>query len=341
MKNLTLCLCLLLLFLFSQPALAVSAQLPIMLDGINISAPDYPADNQPAILAQEHSGTAYVPLRFIAELFNAEVSWQEQKIIISNGSNTIKIQLGSQQAVCNNESITLSGAPYEYQNTTYVPFRAVTEALRPDAQVAWERGQAVARAEDLSLSAQPGASYIEANGRALYAPTGVYSSQGSTLVPVRVLAAALGAQVDWEPASGTVTVTGGSGAIAPAGERYPEQDLYWLSRIISAESRGEPLLGKLAVGTVVLNRVRSDEFPNTVREVIFDRKWGVQFTPVANGTVYDEPTQESLLAAKLVLDGARAAGNSLYFIAPELTDNHWTMENRTYVTTIGCHWFYE
>ena len=60
MKNLTLCLCLLLLFLFSQPALAVSAQLPIMLDGINISAPDYPADNQPAILAQEHSGTAYV-----------------------------------------------------------------------------------------------------------------------------------------------------------------------------------------------------------------------------------------------------------------------------------------
>ena len=92
---------------------------------------------------------------------------------------------------------------------------------------------------------------------------------------------------------------------------------------------------------VVLNRVRSDEFPNTVREVIFDRKWGVQFTPVANGTVYDEPTQESLLAAKLVLDGARAAGNSLYFIAPELTDNHWTMENRTYVTTIGCHWFYE
>ena len=66
--------------------------------------------------------------------------------------------------------------------------------------------------------------------------------------------------------------------------------------------------------------------------------------PLATGvncTVYDEPTQESLLAAKLVLDGARAAGNSLYFIAPELTDNHWTMENRTYVTTIGCHWFYE
>lgn len=145
MKNLTLCLCLLLLFLFSQPALAVSAQRPIMLDGINISAPDYPADNQPAILAQEHSGTAYVPLRFIAELFNAEVSWQEQKIIISNGSNTIKIQLGSQQAVCNNESITLSGAPYEYQNTTYVPLRFIAETF---ACTVWYHDETVSLATE-------------------------------------------------------------------------------------------------------------------------------------------------------------------------------------------------
>ena len=49
---------------------------------------------------------------------------------------------------------------------------------------------------------------------------------------------------------------------------------------------------------------------------------------------------ESVLAAKLVLDGARAAGDSLYFLAPELTDDHWIMENQSYVTTIGCHWFY-
>ena len=59
------------------------------------------------------------------------------------------------------------------------------------------------------------------------------------------------------------------------------------------------------------------------------------------GTVYVEPTHESVLAATLVLVGAIAAGDSLYFLAPELTDNHWTMENQTYVTTIGCHWFYK
>ena len=41
-----------------------------------------------------------------------------------------------------------------------------------------------------------------------------------------------------------------------------------------------------------------------------------------------------------MLDGARTAEDSLYFLAPDLTDNHWTMENREFVVTIGCHWFY-
>lgn len=229
---------------------------------------------------------------------------------------------------------------YVYQNTTYVPFRAVTEALRPDARIAWEDGRAVARAEGLFLSAQPGECYLEVNGRALYAPTGVSSAQGSTMVPVRALAAALDAQVDWEPASGTVTVTGGGGAIASAGERYDAEDLYWLSRIISAESRGEPLTGQIAVGNVILNRVASPEFPGSVHDVIFDARWGGQFSPVKNGTIYDTPSDTSVLAAKLCLEGANTAGDSLYFLAPDLAGNRWTMEERTYVAAIGAHWFY-
>ena len=222
-------------------------------------------------------------------------------------------------------------------NTTYVSLRAVAGMLAPDARVSWEGGSAWVRGEGLTLSAKPGEQWLTVNGRALYIPQGVRLEGGTTLVPVRALAKALGGQVDWSARSG-VTLTPGGGS--PGSAPYTEEDLYWMARIISAESRGEPLLGKLAVGTVVLNRVRSDEFPDTIHDVIFDRKWGVQFTPVANGTVYNEPTQESVLAAKLVLDGARAAGDSLYFLAPDLTDNHWTMENRTYVTTIGCHWFY-
>ena len=221
--------------------------------------------------------------------------------------------------------------------TTYVSLRTVAGLLAPGTAVSWENGAAWVRGNGLTLSANPGDVWLTVNDRALYIPNGVLAENGRTLVPIRVLAEALGGSVEWNPKEG-ITLTVGSGR--PADPAYTEDDLYWMSRIISAESRGEPLLGKIAVGTVVLNRVASDEFPNSIREVIFDSQWGVQFQPVANGTVYDEPTAESVLAAKLVLDGARAAGDSLYFLAPELTSNHWTMENREFVVTIGCHWFY-
>ena len=116
--------------------------------------------------------------------------------------------------------------------------------------------------------------------------------------------------------------------------------MYWLSRIISAESKGESLEGQIAVGNVILNRVDSPEFPNNIYDVIFDARWGGQFAPVKNGTIYDAPSDSSILAAKLCLEGANTAGNSLYFLAPALAGNLWTMEERTYVTTIGTHWFY-
>ena len=74
--------------------------------------------------------------------------------------------------------------------------------------------------------------------------------------------------------------------------------------------------------------------------VIFDSRWGGQFEPVRNGTIYDAPAPSSIVAAKLCLEGANAVGDSLYFLAPALTSNHWAMNQRTYVTTIGCHWFY-
>lgn len=222
-------------------------------------------------------------------------------------------------------------------STTYVSLRTVAGALAPDARVSWRGGAAWVEGDGVSLRARPGDTWLTVNDRALYIPDGVLMENGTVLVPIRVLAEALGGRVSWNFHQG-VTVTVGSGR--PLAAPYTADDLYWMSRIISSESRGEPLVGKIAVGTVVLNRVASKEFPNTIYDVIFDRKWGVQFQPTANGTIYNEPTEESVLAAKLVLDGARAAGDSLYFLAPDLTGNHWIMQNRDYITTIGCHWFY-
>jgi len=222
-------------------------------------------------------------------------------------------------------ALSLPGATTEGW-TTLVPLRAAAAALDPTAAVTWEDGQAVVRTRGAVLTAVPGEDHLTVNGVELPGP--VRAIGGRTFVPIRPLSAVLGAEVTWSPETGVALSTAQS------------EDLYWLSRIINAESRGEPFSGQIAVGNVVLNRAASADFPSTIHGVIFDDRWGGQFEPVRNGTVYLEPEPSCVLAARLCLAGASTAGESLYFLAPALTSNHWTMENRDYVTTIGAHWFY-
>ena len=235
-------------------------------------------------------------------------------------------------------TLTLDGAPLDagkvpvYENTTFVSLRSLVQELRPGCSVWWENGRAVAQAKDLTLTAQPGDNALFCNGDRVELSQSVRLEEGRTLVPIRPLAELLGLEVDWIPDTEEVALT------TPQ-DQYDE--LYWLSRIISAESQGECWEGKIAVGDVVLNRVKSPDFPDTIYGVIFDPRWGGQFEPVRNGTVYNEPTPESVRAAQACLEGATVLDDGLYFLAPELTENHWIMENRSYITTIGAHWFYQ
>ena len=121
---------------------------------------------------------------------------------------------------------------------------------------------------------------------------------------------------------------------------YDYEDLYWLSRIISAEAKGESFTGQIGVGTVVLNRVRSREFPNTVKGVVFDQKYGTQFTPVSNGTIYDKPTDSAVIAAKMCLDGYTLSDSVLYFLNPRIATSSWIQKNRKYAFRVGNHDFY-
>lgn len=250
---------------------------------------------------------------------------------------TVPASASPQRLTVNGKNIWSEAKAQLIGDTTYVSVRTVAGVLAPDAEVSWQNGAAWVKGNGLTLCARPGAVYLTVNDRALYVPSSIRNVDGTVLVPIRVLAEAMGAAVDWSPSAG-ITLTPGSGRPGPA--PYSADDLYWLSRIIHAESRGEPFQGKLAVGTVVLNRVADSQFPNSIYGVIFDRKWGVQFTPVANGTIYNTPGADSVLAAKLVLEGARAAGGSLYFLAPSISTSNWIQSNRPYVTTIGNHWFY-
>ena len=223
-----------------------------------------------------------------------------------------------------------------YYDTTYVSLRIVSEALDSSAVVDWFDGAARVQIGNTTLTARPGDSYVTINGEIVSVPYGVKMTQWRTLIPVRTLAQAFNATVYWSTEINGVVMK--SNEEAPPS--YSDDDLYWLSRIISAESRGEPMDGKIAVGNVVLNRVASPDFPNTIYGVIFDARWGGQFEPARNGTIYQTPTQESVEAARRCLEGANVVGDCLYFFAPALAQNFWVAENRKYVTTIGCHSFY-
>lgn len=263
------------------------------------------------------------------------------KRVLTAGVLTAALTLGAASAATvtvRGTSLPASAGTFLINDRTYVPLRTVAQLLDPSAEVSWEDGTAAVTTDELELTATVGERWLKANGRYFHLPDGVRLVDNKVMVHVRPLAEAMGGSVQWDADSREARVSAGNGT--PDAPAYSEDDLYWLARIISAESRGEPMEGKLAVGSVVLNRVASDRFPDTVYGVIFDREWGVQFTPVANGTVYQAPTAESVEAAKLCLEGVRVAGDSLYFLNPEQSTNFWVMNNRPYVTTIGCHRFY-
>lgn len=200
----------------------------------------------------------------------------------------------------------------------------------------WDHTSRTAWAEtDLfTLDVPAQRSYVLADGFSFDTGGRSLLREGRTYVPLRSMANLLGAQVNFSGWDSPVTVR------EIESSDWTEEDLYWLSRIISAESRGEPLAGQIAVGNVILNRTASDIFPDTIKEVIFDRKDAVQFEPVSNGTIYDEPTAQSVLAAQLVLGGTSVAGDCLYFFNPEFSRGTWIRENRTWFSQIGCHLFY-
>ena len=219
--------------------------------------------------------------------------------------------------------------------TTYVSYWPIVSALYPNATAEWVNGQAEVKADGLT-SIKPGAQYIEANGRYLYAGRSQVRGlqhHGSHPNPVP----GAGRRREWDGTQSTIQITSGSGPILSGEQAYQADVVYWLSRIIYAESGNQPLDGKIAVGNVVLNRVASPRFPNSVYEVIFQRN---QFTPAANGSINRTPSAESVVAAKLCLDGANTAGSALYFVNPTVAPGSWASRNRPYVATIGAHAFY-
>jgi N-acetylmuramoyl-L-alanine amidase len=199
-------------------------------------------------------------------------------------------------------------------------------------------GAANVEEDTLELTTYVGAYYVEANGRVLYVEDGVILVDGKVALPVRVLAKIFNMDVAYDAESKKVALTRQKegGAYLEDGETYYDEDmLYWMSRIIYSESGNQPLRGKIAVGNVVLNRMADPSFPDTIYGVLFQKN---QFSPAMSGSIYRTPNAASVKAAKMVLDGAEALENVLFFNRKGM--NTRASRNRPFVATIGGHSFY-
>ena len=242
--------------------------------------------------------------------------------------------------------IVVDGFAYEgevlsVKDTAYVSLREFS-CMADNSVVRWEEEEAAAyvRTDSLDLRAPEDEFYIEANGRMLWCEYGVFTEDDVLYIPLGRAAKAFGFDTTYVYEDNTTYLTRLRSAVVPAEDYYDEEDVRWLSKIIHAEAQGEPFRGKLAVGNVILNRVESDEFPDTVYDVIFDRDHGVQFTPTVNGAIHQDPNEDSVLAAKLCLDGAVLNEQMLYFLNERIAGSLWVPQNRKFVMAIGEHTFY-
>ncbi len=233
------------------------------------------------------------------------------------------------------------GEVYKVNNTAYVGLREFA-CYADNSIVSWDEASLTARVstDSLQLTAVENRRSLDANGRILWCELGIFRIDDALYVPLRQIAQAFGFEAFYDGAENRTYLTRHRGAIESADTYYDEEELYWLSRIIHAESQGEPFLGKLAVGNVILNRVDAAQFPDTIYGVIFDRKNGVQFTPTANGAIYQTPGDESVMAAKICLEDTRLSEDILYFLNRRLASSFWIVENCRFVMDIGGHSFY-
>ncbi len=226
-------------------------------------------------------------------------------------------------------------------SVTYVPVRAFSELMGADS-ILWNAATSTATVKKgtLEIHFTSGALFVGANGRYFFSVEKILNLGGRLFVPVRAIAAAFSAEVDWDNSTRTVVITSTGRTLASGSAYYNSNDLYWLSRIISAEAAGEPLEGQIAVGNVVLNRRAHSAYPNTIYGVIFDRKGGTQFSPVAMGTIYNTPSQSSIIAAKICLEGYSLDTEILFFMNPRIATSNWISKNRDFAFTIANHDFY-
>lgn len=238
---------------------------------------------------------------------------------------------------------------YRVGEILYLSPEDICYCLGLEAQTAFrqegEQSFVTVTAPGLSLSARQDADFLAVNGRYLFNPGNYITVAGRVCFPLDRMAEAFSLRCVLFDADRRLALDVEEAEIMTGGpdyyeDRFGADNLLWLSRIISAEAIGQPMAGKIGVGNVVLNRVASEKYPNTIFSVVFDTMHGFQFQPVYNKTIYRTASEDSVVAACLCLEGCNTVGDSLFFVGPALADDSWFKSSLELVIRIGDHDFY-
>ena len=239
----------------------------------------------------------------------------------------------------------LSARAYLSGETLFLPPEAVCAAAGLSMSWSEEDGTLTLSVPGAVLTGLKGDGYFEADGRYIYAPDGWLVKGDVLYLPSDAIERLFGVEISVSAKRDRLELSTDKLTVMSGGASYYELNydaelLYWLPQIINAEAKFEPLAGQIGVGNVVMNRLSSPDFPDTIFEVIYDTEHTVQFEPISTGGIFQEPTEQATIAAYLCLEGYSTVGGSLYFVNPEFGSG-WFDSSLELVETIGHHNFYK
>lgn len=240
------------------------------------------------------------------------------------------VEAPAKSCFCND---SYTGSYLDVDGVPYVCVQGIFAALDEGTRFDIEDSCLRVELDGLELRVFREEPYFICNGRYLYMPQGSLWREDGVYVPAQELAKCFGGSLELDVENEQLYIIADEIVpLASGSEFYGEEDLYWLSHVIYAEAGIESLEGQIAVGNVVLNRVASDVFDDqlTIYDVIFAEG---QFDVVRNGTIYLEPTEEAVLAAKIALEGYGVVPGALFFAQSHMGPAYVILE------WIGVHCF--
>jgi len=238
------------------------------------------------------------------------------------------------------ERVDLDGMGRLQDGTALVPVRPIVEAMGGLVEYDAESGKILLFADGCEVELEPGSASAAINGEEVTLDVPVRVVHGRAMAPARFLAETLGASdLAWDGASRSLAIAtvAGASATVPSTRSLScsKEELDLLSRVVYAEALSEPYEGKVAVAAVVLNRVESRSFPDTIEEVIYQPG---QFPSIKSPYFYSTVSDAATRAAIDALRGWDPSNGALFFYNPKKSNSDF-FDGRTVVAVIGDHRF--